>query len=337
MSAAVLTPAEALDYLSAWDTRASLGDSACPLLLVDLRELDRSFCTGSRDRQLIAAMVGQPFVIAGLVGPNLDVTFAPLADSFDVLIGEDTGANAVVDVADLAVAISELAVCIEASPEASVALVQLLRISHDIDVSAALHAESLTYAMLQSGPTFQAWLEARGNTGAAPDADDSQVVVVERLDSHVEITLNRPERRNALNVAMRDQLAEALALVAVDTSLDGAILRGAGSNFSAGGDLDEFGTTPAAATGHHVRSIRSLPTMMHSLAARVRANLHGSCVGAGIELPAFLDAFGLVPGAGGTVSVTRRIGRHRTTWTALTGTTLDAPTALRWRLIDRIV
>ena len=46
---------------------------------------------------------------------------------------------------------------------------------------------------------------------------------------------------------------------------------------------------------------------------------------------------GLVPGAGGTVSITRRIGRQRTALLALTGRTIDAPTALEWGLIDAAV
>lgn len=353
MSALVLSPAEALEFLATWDASASLGSAECPLLTVDMRGLERSFCANNKDRSLMAAMVGQPFVIAGLVGEHLDVSLAPLADSFDFLLGENTGANAVVDVPHIDVAIDEVSACVTASPAASVALAQLLRMTHDAEVSTALHAESLTYATLQSGRTFQTWLnarQARAKPSPAPDVESP--VLVERIESHLQITLNRPSRRNALNVAMRDHLAEALGLVAIDQTLDGAILRGAGTNFSAGGDLDEFGSTPSSAMGHHVRSVRSLPLMMHRLADRVRVHLHGECVGAGIELPAFADAviatadatftlpeigFGLVPGAGGTVSVARRVGRHRMTWLALTGTTIDAPTALRWRLVDRIV
>jgi enoyl-CoA hydratase/carnithine racemase len=75
-------------------------------------------------------------------------------------------------------------------------------------------------------------------------------------------------------------------------------------------------------------------------------------VGAGIELPAFArrvvadrGAFfelpevgmGLVPGAGGTVSLPRRIGPQRTAWLALTGRRLDAETALSWGLVDDLI
>ena len=79
--------------------------------------------------------------------------------------------------------------------------------------------------------------------------------------------------------------------------------------------------------------------------------LHRACIGAGIELPAFAGtvlaapdarvrlpevAMGLVPGAGGTVSLPRRIGRHRTCWLGVTGAELDAEAALAWGLVDRI-
>lgn len=79
--------------------------------------------------------------------------------------------------------------------------------------------------------------------------------------------------------------------------------------------------------------------------------MHGSCVGAGIEVPAFADrivarpdslfrlpevAMGLIPGAGGTVSVPRRIGRWRAFWLCVTGVALDAQTAMVWGLVDEV-
>jgi len=91
--------------------------------------------------------------------------------------------------------------------------------------------------------------------------------------------------------------------------------------------------------------------LLAALAPRVHAFVHGACVGAGTELPAFAgtvhareDAafalpevgMGLIPGAGGTASVPRRIGRHRAAWLAITGATLDTSTALVWGLVDEI-
>ena len=91
--------------------------------------------------------------------------------------------------------------------------------------------------------------------------------------------------------------------------------------------------------------------LMTRLADRVRAEVHGACLGAGIELPAFAgrviateDAFfqlpevglGLVPGAGGSVSLPRRIGRQKTACLGLSGSRIDAQTALAWGLVDEV-
>ena len=108
---------------------------------------------------------------------------------------------------------------------------------------------------------------------------------------------------------------------------------------------------PDPATAHAVRSTRNAARQLAAISDRVEAQLHGACIGAGIELPAFAghvtateDAFfqlpevlmGLVPGAGGTVSIPRRIGRQRTALLALTGARLSPEQALEWGLIDRI-
>ena len=92
--------------------------------------------------------------------------------------------------------------------------------------------------------------------------------------------------------------------------------------------------------------------MLTACADKVESFVHGACVGAGLELPAFgrrvvaaEDSYfvlpevgmGLVPGAGGTASVPRRIGRQRTAWLALSGERIDAETALDWGLVDDLV
>ncbi len=90
---------------------------------------------------------------------------------------------------------------------------------------------------------------------------------------------------------------------------------------------------------------------MHALRTRVEVHVHGACIGAGIELPAFAGritstpetffqlpevSMGLVPGAGGTASILPRIGRHRLAYMALTGARIDAETALDWGLVDQL-
>ena len=151
---------------------------------------------------------------------------------------------------------------------------------------------------------------------------------------------------------MRDSLCRALDLAAGDPSLSTITLRGAGPDFSSGGDLTEFGLAADPALAHLVRSARSPGLRLSALRAKLVARLHGACIGAGIELPAFAGtvladpdsrfqlpelAMGLIPGAGGTVSIPRRIGRHRTAWLAMSGTSLDAGRALAWGLVDRLL
>jgi enoyl-CoA hydratase/carnithine racemase len=91
---------------------------------------------------------------------------------------------------------------------------------------------------------------------------------------------------------------------------------------------------------------------MHRLQARTTVRLHGAAFGGGIELAAFAGrveaapdtrialpeiGLGLIPGAGGTVSITRRIGRQRTAALGLSGREIDATTARDWGLVDQIV
>ena len=246
-----------------------------------------------------------------------------------------------------------------ASPQASVSLVQLLRAGETMSVRDALMAESWVYSMLQGGNVFQSWLQTQRaqKQEAASPAADTPAVLVEDTGDTLYLTLNRPERRNAFNAEMRDTIVEILraiyprGIVPGDIVPGDIVLKGAGEAFCSGGDLTEFGTTPDSATAHIVRSLRSAAWEMHLLRDHIRVDVHGACVGAGIELPAFTNnitstpdaffwlpevRFGLVPGAGGTVSLPRRIGRHRTAWLSLTNRRLSPPTALEWGLVDAI-
>jgi enoyl-CoA hydratase/carnithine racemase len=165
------------------------------------------------------------------------------------------------------------------------------------------------------------------------------------------MTLSRPHVRNAFDAATREALLDGLALAAVDPSVTKVIIDGAGLSFCSGGDLTEFGTAADPATAHLLRVARSVGRAIHELRDRVSFVVHGACVGAGVELPAFASVvaarsdsrfslpevgMGLVPGAGGTVSLPRRIGRQRSCWLGLTGATIDASTALDWGLVDLI-
>jgi enoyl-CoA hydratase/carnithine racemase len=243
----------------------------------------------------------------------------------------------------------DLRKAVSAYPQASTTLVQVLRSTEKSTVDAALVAESLAYAALQGGAEHRKWLEDLRRPSL--DRDPSPCVLLERDGSTLRIALNRPERRNAYSSRMRDELIEALELAAADTSVGQVDIRGNGPNFCSGGDLAEFGSVEDTASAHWIRMQRSAGWWMHQLNQRTVARVHGACIGAGVELPAFAgivcstsDAtfglpeveMGLIPGAGGTASIPRRIGRQRTAWLALTGHRLTAKDALDWGLVDQL-
>jgi enoyl-CoA hydratase/carnithine racemase len=234
-------------------------------------------------------------------------------------------------------------------PQAATALVQVIRLGATLSPASALVVESLAYSTLQSGPEHGEWLATRPSR--PPDSRTDPVVQLDRDADALWITLDRPERRNAYSARMRDELVAALELAANDPSVATIHLRGNGPNFSSGGDLAEFGTRPDPATAHGIRVQRSAGWWISLLRSRVTAHLHGACVGAGIELSAFAGtveaaedttvslpevSMGLIPGAGGTASIPRRIGPQRAAWLALTGTRLEAAIAAQWGLIDRM-
>lgn len=238
---------------------------------------------------------------------------------------------------------------VEANPRAALVLREVLRATEHLPVPAALDVESYAYSTLLGGAEFARWLAARGPRPLPPEA--AEPVLLDRAGDRLHITLNRPERRNAYGRRLRDALVDALRVAVLDDGVARVVLDGAGPAFCSGGDLDEFGTAPDLATAHHVRTRAGAGRLIHRLAGRTEVRVHGACVGAGVELPAFAGrvvarpdavfrlpevAMGLIPGAGGTVSVPRRIGRHRAFYLALTGAPLDVETALGWGLIDRV-
>jgi hypothetical protein len=274
------------------------------------------------------------------VAGTLDVTLVPLGAA----VGPEF-----VAVADPAEEARLLVAAAEANPQAALVLGDVLRAAPS-DVTAALDLESFAYSTLLGGGEFARWLARRGPR-PLPPAPARPPVLVERSGEELRITLNRPERRNAYGRDVRDALVEALRLGVLDQTITRVVLDGAGPCFSSGGDLDEFGTAPDLATAHFVRTRGGAGRLLHQLADRLEVHVQGSCVGAGIELPAFAGrvlarpgtvfrlpevGMGLIPGAGGTVSIPRRIGRWRAFHLALSGRPLALPTALEWGLVDGV-
>jgi enoyl-CoA hydratase/carnithine racemase len=217
---------------------------------------------------------------------------------------------------------------------------------------AAVVTESLAYSTLQAGPEFARWLDERGPARMPEIADP---VRVQRDGDTVRIRFNRPQRHNAFSTDARAALLEALTVAQLDPSVTGIVLSGNGPSFCSGGDLAEFGTFADPASAHLARTRHSPALSLDALTARLgrscRAEVHGRVMGSGLEMAAFCGwiearddsvfglpelTLGLIPGAGGTVSITRRIGRWRTAYLVLSGRTAGADTALAWGLVDAI-
>ncbi len=346
--------AEASSLLSEPYAAEDIGLADCPLFVIELpvanldAEAHQTHVNHAELAKLIAAV---PAVVVGVVADDIEGAaaasdLAQICEACDIVLAPDhLGLAGSVPVSD----ITELAAAIAQSPLAATTLMQLLRLSKGLSTVDGLVAESLAYATLQSGSQFRAWLAAQPSK--PQPQNDAPPVLVKHQASTLHITLNRPERHNAFSAAMRDNLLEVLRAAWVDPSLDGIVIGGSGSTFCSGGDLSEFGTTPNSGTAHQIRSVRSAAFWIDRLAAKTRVIMQGSCVGAGVELAAYAHdvvahpdttfclpevAMGLIPGAGGTVSIARRIGRQRLGYMALTGTKLNTTTALSWGLIDRI-
>jgi len=281
---------------------------------------------GPLDPAAVLALRELPVVVAGR-GP-VDPLLASALD----LVLEDAGH------------LERVAAGFARAPVAGVAAALLLRTGGD-DWWAGLVRESATYSMLQGGAEFRRWREGRAGSPPSPDLEPR--VRVTAHDGVTEVTLSRPRRHNALDLRMRDELYAAL-----EATSGPVVLLGDGPSFCSGGDLDEFGTFPDPAVAHLVRLTRSVAALIATARHRIVVGLHGVCLGAGIELPAFArhvvaadDAalglpelgLGLIPGAGGTVSLPARIGRHRCLSLLLTDGTIPGPVALEWGLVDEVV
>jgi hypothetical protein len=270
-------------------------------------------------------------------------------EAYDILLSADADAPPpwVGLGAGFAAGVAAVTTACEQHPVAARVAAQALRTSLQVSFEAALELESIAYSMLLASDEFKAW---RARTPVRERAERAAPrVLVGGASGAISIRLNRPARRNAFDAAMRDELCEALVFALDHPDRPPVILTGEGSAFSAGGDLDEFGTAKDVGQAHLIRTLRSPARLARQLGERLTARVHGACVGAGVEVPAAAGrvtaapgavfrlpevSMGLIPGAGGTASIPRRIGRHRAAYMAISGAEIDLATALAWGLVD---
>jgi enoyl-CoA hydratase len=178
-----------------------------------------------------------------------------------------------------------------------------------------------------------------------------QVLVVEKSEGIATLTLNRPAARNALSRELRAAIADAFAELARDPASRVAILTGAGAAFCAGLDLKELGRG-AGPVGGTRGGEPDLVAAMNGFAGPIIGAINGVAVTGGFELALACDVLiastearfadtharvGIMPGWGLSQKLSRAVGVYRAKELSLTGNYLDAPTALAWGLVNRVV
>jgi enoyl-CoA hydratase len=183
-------------------------------------------------------------------------------------------------------------------------------------------------------------------------AQSYETLLVERRDRVAIITINRPEKRNALNIQTRQEGAAVLDELRDDETIRVVVFTGAGDKaFIAGADIAEFAGRTAL-TQRDVMMGRSLFTAIDSFPKPVIAMINGYCLGGGCELALACDLriasemasfgqpeinLGIIPGGGGTQRLTRMIGEGKAMELILTGDIINAQTAFTLGLVNMVV
>ncbi len=166
------------------------------------------------------------------------------------------------------------------------------------------------------------------------------------------ITLNRPDKHNAINKHMLEELLDALRDVNKDETVRGVILRGNGSSFCSGADLKELQTLSPEDAEEHADLAAQIARLLELAETVSVAALHGNCLGGGLELACACDfriaaegtqlgqpevKVGMVPGFGGTVRLPKLIGLGKAKHLILTGEPVSAEDAFEMELVDKVV
>ncbi len=166
------------------------------------------------------------------------------------------------------------------------------------------------------------------------------------------LTLDYPERRNALAMPMRQRLVDALEAIEADRDLRAVVITGAGGTFSAGGDISGMNVTDLAAGRERFRLTHRLVRLLIKGSKPVIAAVEGWCVGAGLSVAMCCDTvvaaddarfaagfgkIGLVADLGLLHTLPARIGQGRARQVFLYGEQTDAARAERIGMIDHVV
>ena len=187
----------------------------------------------------------------------------------------------------------------------------------------------------------------------------STLVAIERREAVLEIVLQRPEKRNALNLEMLAQFDAAITRATAEEGVRTVFIRGEGKVFSAGIDVtsfmqlsDKYGDQWRIRMRNVSDDFQSVLTRLERLEIPTIALLHGHCLGLAMELALACDIrlaatgtqlglpetrLGIIPDVGGTTRLTRLVGPARAKELIFTGRQIDAETALGWGIVNYVV
>lgn len=182
-------------------------------------------------------------------------------------------------------------------------------------------------------------------------------ILVERREHHIEVTINRPDKLNALREQTAAEIMQALGEVEGDRAIRSVIVAGAGRAFCTGLDTSEARVTPGDEWDfyrrrRHGRKVNQVYRYVLDYTKPVIAAIEGYALGGGLELALTADIIvasdaaqfglpecriGLMPGAGGTQLLPRLVGRYLAKELIFTGRRLSAAEARDVRLVNHVV
>lgn len=185
------------------------------------------------------------------------------------------------------------------------------------------------------------------------------LVLTQQRDAIFEIILNRPEKRNAINLELFTQFDEAVQQANRTPGLRAVFIRGEGKSFSAGIDVSTFMSIPDRYGPHWQTRMRAITddfqrvlTRLERLELPTIALLHGHCLGLAMELALACDMriaasgtlmglpetrLGMIPDVGGTTRLVRLVGPARAKELIFTGRQFDVSSAAQWGIVNEVV
>lgn len=165
------------------------------------------------------------------------------------------------------------------------------------------------------------------------------------------LTLNRPEKANALNTDLLQAILRAFDIAERSEDTRSIVLHGAGQHFCAGADLSELISDGASSLRKLLHLFREVTRRFEASPLAVVAAVHGAARAGGLEIALACDAvvadenasFGdahllreLLPGGGASVRLPRAVGYQRAKWLILSGKSIDAETARQWGVVNSL-